>query len=151
MSAASACREFRGKRVLVFEDDALMSFTLYRAIERLGAEVVGPVAFLDDALMLAEGPRVDAAILDRRLCPEERLALARELARLRVPFVEACGDPSCSSAGVTCHRLSEATSDLSRLGRALFAFQARERRKSRRAPSSFKCRPGLLEEGALRR
>lgn len=120
MSGVMACSDLRGRRVLVVESEMLVPFTIYRAMERLGAEVVGPVGFPDDVLMLAGSGQLDGAILDSRMRPEERAAVHHVLDRLHVPYVEACGCMNCMSGINGCYRLSDAEDDLALLGRALF-------------------------------
>jgi hypothetical protein len=120
MSAASLCRPFQGKRVLVVESEILVPFTLYLAMERLGAVVIGPVAFPDDVLMLAGDGHLDGAILDSRLPVDQRSAVHRILKGMHIPFVEACGCLNCISGHDGCYRMSDAENDLAILGRALF-------------------------------
>jgi DNA-binding response OmpR family regulator len=51
-------------RVLVVEDEPLIGMDIEYAVERLGHEVVGPIAELDKALDLATDALLDCAILD---------------------------------------------------------------------------------------
>lgn len=120
MSTAIVSGGFQGKRVLVVESEILVPFTLYRAMEELGAEVVGPVAFADEVALLASHNQIDGAILDSRMCAADRATVHRVLERLRVPFVEACGCMSCISGKDGCYRMSDAELDLVIVGRALF-------------------------------
>ena len=53
-----------GFRVLVVEDEPLIGMDIEYAVERLGHEVVGPIAELDKALDLAANALLDCAILD---------------------------------------------------------------------------------------
>ena len=119
MTATSS--ELNGKKVLVVESEFLMPFTLYRAMEQLGAEVIGPVGFPEDVLLILGGGRPDGAIIDSRLGDGDRQAVHRVLRRMQVPFVEACRCLSCVSGEDGCFRLSDAESDLTALGKALFA------------------------------
>lgn len=91
MSAPSSSRDFQGKRVLVVESDALMPVSFYRAMESLGADIVGPVAFPDDVSLLAGSTRLDGALVDRRIGDDERNSIHRVLRSRYVPFVEVCG------------------------------------------------------------
>ena len=120
MSAARRHADFRGKRVLVVESGLLVPFALYRAMERLGAEIVGPVAFPEDVSVLVGDIRFDGAILDSRMQADDRKAVLGVLRRLQVPFVEACGCASCISGREGCYRLTDAEGDLRIVGRALF-------------------------------
>ena len=57
-----------GRRVLVVEDSYLVAEALSEALEREGAEVVGPVSALEEAWRLAQAtPDLDAAVLDVNL------------------------------------------------------------------------------------
>ena len=118
MSATSS--ELKGKKVLVVESGFLMPFTLYRAMEELGAEVIGPVGFPEDVLLVLGSTRPDGAIVDGRLEPSDREAIHRVLQRMHVPFVEACRCLNCVGGQDGCFRLSDAESDVTVLGRALF-------------------------------
>ena len=119
MSTTSSA--LNGKKVLVVESGFLMPFTLYRALEELGAEVIGPVGFPEDVLLVLGGNRPDGAIVDGRLQNGDRETIHRVLHRMHVPFVEACRCLNCISGQNGCFRLSDAESDLTVLGRALFA------------------------------
>lgn len=120
MSRIEDRHAMNGKRVLVVESDLLVPFTLYNAMEKFGAEVVGPVAFPEDVALLLGDSHVDGAIVDSRMHDGEREAVHRVLRRLHVPFVEACGCLSCISGRNGCYRLSDAEEDLVALERALF-------------------------------
>src|SRR6516225_469716 len=52
------------KRVLVVEDDYLVAMDIVRALERAGAEVIGPAPGVDSALNALERSAPDGAILD---------------------------------------------------------------------------------------
>lgn len=90
----------RGKRVLVVEDEWLLAHDLVEGLGELGVEVVGPVAFVADALALiaaAEEPSgaprgapsraLDAAVLDIGLLDGEAYAVCDALRSRGVPFV----------------------------------------------------------------
>lgn len=117
----AAISDLKGKKVLVVESEFLMPFTLYRAMEQLGAEVIGPVGCPEDVLLILRGNRPDGAIVDSRLQHGDREAIHRVLRRMHVPFVEACQGLNCVSGQDGCFRLSDAESDLTVLGQALFA------------------------------
>jgi hypothetical protein len=120
MSPAVISGGLQGKKILVVESEFLVPFTLYRAMEELGAEVFGPVAFADDVALLVGHNHIDGAILDSRMSVADRAAVHHVLGRLRVPFVEACGCMSCISGKDGCYRMSDAEIDLVIVGRALF-------------------------------
>lgn len=81
-----------GLRLLLVEDEYLLATFLSQALEDMGAEVVGPVATVDDALSLIEhDTAIDAAILDVDLRGEASYPVADVLASRDVPFVFASG------------------------------------------------------------
>lgn len=80
-----------GRRVLVVEDEALVAMLVEDALMDAGAEVVGPVATVADALELLRLQLPEAAVLDLNLAGETSTPVADELARRGVPFVVATG------------------------------------------------------------
>lgn len=81
-----------GARVLVVEDEYFVARDIQRALERAGAEVVGPVARLNDALgLLADRQDVTAAVLDVKLADSMVFPVADLLRRRGVPFIFATG------------------------------------------------------------
>lgn len=82
-------------RLLVVEDEYVPALYLSDVLEELGAEVLGPVATVNDALRLMEqAPEIDAAILDVDLGGEAVFPLADALLARHVPFAFASGyDP----------------------------------------------------------
>jgi len=115
----TSCAAFAGKKVLLVESEFLLPATLYRAMEQLGAEVIGPVVFVDDVLLVLVGNCPDGAIVDSRLDRANRETIFRFLRRMHVPFIEAYGGLDGGEDG--CFRPPDAKSDLTILGRALFA------------------------------
>lgn len=79
------------KRVLVVEDDYLVAMDIARALERAGAEVIGPAPAVDAALDALEQMLPDAAILDINLGGEMAFPVADALLARGVPFVFATG------------------------------------------------------------
>ena len=82
----------RNRRILVVEDEYLLAQDLARELEDLGAEVLGPVPSVEEALALldAEAPP-DAAILDVNLGGEMVFPVAEALRERGVPFLFATG------------------------------------------------------------
>jgi CheY-like chemotaxis protein len=80
-----------GKRILLVEDEAIIAFAAEDMLMELGCEVVGPALRLEDALSLAAGERIDAAILDVNLNAVRSYPVAEELERRSIPFVFATG------------------------------------------------------------
>ncbi|WP_114946398.1 response regulator [Microvirga calopogonii] len=82
----------RGRRILVVEDEYLMAEDLQFDLERAGAQVIGPVASVADALkMIAAEGNLDGAILDVNLRGEKAFPVADALRERGVPFVLATG------------------------------------------------------------
>jgi CheY-like chemotaxis protein len=80
------------RRVLVVEDEYFIADDLVRALERRGAEVVGPASTLQQALeLLSSTAEISGAVLDVNLRGERVFPLADELMRRGVPFVFATG------------------------------------------------------------
>ena len=77
-------------RILLVEDDPLISAITEEWLVELGHAVVGPAADLESALKLAETP-IEAAILDLSLGRQSGYPLADVLKARGVPFVFATG------------------------------------------------------------
>jgi two-component sensor histidine kinase/CheY-like chemotaxis protein len=85
-----------GKRILVVEDESLISMFMKDVISELGAGVVGPVNTLDDGYTVARSEAIDGAILDLNLGGTQTYPLAEILAARGVPFVFLTGYDSDS-------------------------------------------------------
>lgn len=83
----------QGLKVLVLEDETLVSMMVEDMLSDLGCEVVGPFARLDTALAFANDgqPEVDIALLDVNLGGERSFPLAEVLSDRGVPFVFTTG------------------------------------------------------------
>src|SRR5262249_477527 len=77
--------------VLVVEDDYLVAMDIVRALERAGAEVIGPAPAVEAALDALEQTAPDGAILDINLGGEMAFPVADALLARGVPFVFATG------------------------------------------------------------
>ena len=92
----------RGKRILIVEDEAVVSMLVEDEFLDAGAEVIGPACSLDEALQLTETALADgglsAAVLDINLAGEAVWPLADRLAALGVPFVFSTGYENDRSA-----------------------------------------------------
>lgn len=82
-----------GARVLVLEDETLVSMMVEDMLLDLGCEVVGPFAKLAQALDFIDGGdgKLDAALLDVNLGGERSFPMAEALAGKGVPFVFTTG------------------------------------------------------------
>ncbi|MDI1282900.1 MAG: response regulator [Reyranella sp.] len=82
-----ARRSLANKRLLVVEDELLVSMLVKSMLDDLGAAVVGPCGRLADGLAAAKAERFDGAILDLNLAGEPADPLADLLLARGVPFV----------------------------------------------------------------
>ncbi|GEP06695.1 response regulator [Methylobacterium oxalidis] len=81
-----------GRRVLLVEDDYFIATDMQREFEDSGAEVLGPVSRVQEALdLIAASPEIDAAVLDINLHDEMVYPVADVLQARGVPFVFATG------------------------------------------------------------
>jgi len=80
-------RSLADKRLLVVEDELLVSMLVRRMLDDLGATVVGPCGRLADGMAVAKAERFDGAILDLNLAGEPADPLADLLLARGVPFV----------------------------------------------------------------
>ena len=86
--ADNASAGIAGRRLLVVEDDYLIAWDLASWLEGNGADVLGPAASVDDALMLLTTNSLpDAAVLDISLGDERVFPVADALQAAQVPFV----------------------------------------------------------------
>jgi CheY-like chemotaxis protein len=79
------------RRVLIVEDEMIVSMLLEDLLQELDYEPVGPAARLDEALALAREAVVDVALLDVNLNGKETYAVAEVLDERGIPFVFATG------------------------------------------------------------
>ena len=82
---------FSGKRVLVVEDEVLVSMVELAMLEELGVHPVGPVQSMQQALEAVAAETLDAALLDGNLAGAQVDAVAAALTRKEVPFVFVTG------------------------------------------------------------
>ena len=96
--------KLKDMRVLVVEDEPLVSMLVEDELLDAGATVLGPVPSVSDALRLIEAAAADggisAAVLDINLDGRHVAPVADRLAMLGVPFVFATGyGESCDTGG----------------------------------------------------
>lgn len=83
-----------GLRLLLVEDEFVLALGLSDTLGDLGAVVLGPVATVDDALVLIERvPEIDGAILDVNLGREVVYPVADALLARGIPFLFATANP----------------------------------------------------------
>jgi DNA-binding response OmpR family regulator len=75
------------KRVLIVEDEFLLGFSLLEDLTEAGAEVVGPVSTVDEALQIVASESFDLAVLDINVRGEMSFAVADELLARNVPLI----------------------------------------------------------------
>jgi CheY-like chemotaxis protein len=80
-----------GKRILVVEDEALVSLMVVDMLAELGATVVGPATTVAKALALAAAEDIDAALLDVNVRNERVDPVAEALRARFIPVVLATG------------------------------------------------------------
>ena len=80
-----------GKRILVVEDDFLISRMVLDILADAEVVVVGPAATRDAGLVIAQTHTLDAAVLDINLRGLRSDDIADELYRRGIPFVIATG------------------------------------------------------------
>ena len=84
-------RLLEGLKVLVVEDDYLISLLFDEMLTSAGCVVVGPVPRLADALEAAAKESCDAAVLDVNIGGERVYPVAEILAERHVPFIFVTG------------------------------------------------------------
>jgi CheY-like chemotaxis protein len=81
-------------RILVVDDEPLISMLMEDWLVELGCEVVGPACSVEQGLDMADSSELDGAILDVNLAGNNSYALANALKQKGVPFAFATGDGS---------------------------------------------------------
>lgn len=80
-----------GKRILLVEDEFLVSAMVVDMLTELGAEVVGPATDIPKALALAGTAEIDAALLDVNVRGGRIDPVAAALTARGIPFVFGTG------------------------------------------------------------
>ena len=80
-----------GLRVLVVEDEMLVSMLLEDMLADFGCSVVGPAPTIAEAMPLAMDGAIDAAVLDLNLGGHPSFPVADALKARGVPFIFASG------------------------------------------------------------
>jgi CheY-like chemotaxis protein len=87
----SETRSFTGLRVLVVEDEMMVSMLIEDMLTDLGCTVIGPASRLDEAMEIAEQNGLDCAVLDVNLGGQPIFPLADLLRERGRPFAFATG------------------------------------------------------------
>ena len=82
-----------GKRVLLAEDDPLEAIAYCEWLCEHGAEVIGPIASVRQALSLLESTEVDVGVIDFALADSNSAGLQVALEKRNIPFVVVTGYP----------------------------------------------------------
>ena len=80
-----------GTRVLVVEDEALISMMLEDYLLEIGCRVVGTAGRLEEALEMARRVSMDVAVLDVNLAGKVSYPVAEVLRGRNIPFLFATG------------------------------------------------------------
>ena len=83
--------DLAGLRVLVVEDEMMVSMLIEDMLEDLGCKVVGPASRLEEAIELANSVELDCAVLDVNLGGQPIFPLAALLREKGAPFAFATG------------------------------------------------------------
>jgi len=118
-----------GRRILVVEDEYFLADDLSRHFASLGAEIIGPIAYIDDAAeVLKADAAIDGALLDINVRSEMIFPLARLLRSRKVPFVFTTGyDRRSLGPEFGDVQVWEKPLDIPRLARSLTALMSAHR------------------------
>jgi CheY-like chemotaxis protein len=83
--------ELKGLRVLVVEDEMMVSMLIEDMLSDMGCTVMGPASRLDEAMELAMATDIDCAVLDVNLGGQPIFPLADLLRERGCPFAFATG------------------------------------------------------------
>jgi DNA-binding NarL/FixJ family response regulator len=81
----------QGARLLIVEDEYLLAREMADYFEDIGAEIVGPVGTVEQALALIASSPIQIAVLDVNLRDERVYPVANDLTSKKIPFVFASG------------------------------------------------------------
>jgi CheY-like chemotaxis protein len=87
----SATPDLAGLRVLVVEDEMMVSMLIEDMLDDLGCKVIGPASRLEEAIELANTVEIDCAVLDVNLGGQPIFPLADILRAKGRPFAFATG------------------------------------------------------------
>ncbi len=83
--------DLMGRRILVIEDESMVSMLIEDALVDMGCVVVALASRLEDGLAKAQTLAFDAAILDVNLAGERSFGIADALRIRKLPYVFATG------------------------------------------------------------
>ena len=88
--------DLHGVRILIVEDEYYLADDLAQALQRAGAEVIGPLPSVAEAKDAVNEGGFDCAILDMNLRGVKSFSIADTLDQLGIPFLIATGYDSAS-------------------------------------------------------
>lgn len=91
MIASNKKEPLEGLRILVVEDEMMIAMLMEDFIEEFGCTIVGPVANIENALLLIRTEAIDGALLDLNLAGNAAYPVADELAGRAIPFIFVSG------------------------------------------------------------
>ena len=111
-----------GRRILIVEDNFTIAAAITRILKTTGAQIIGPVGTVSDALALIAGSeRIDGAVLDVDLRGEMVYPVANALLAISVPMVFLTGyDDTFIEPGYANVPRMQKPVGVERLMRALF-------------------------------
>jgi DNA-binding response OmpR family regulator len=93
---------YRGRKILIVEDEALIAMLLEQMLAELGLAVIGPIGKLSDAAAMARDGTFDAALLDLNIDGGESYGVAQILRERGIAFAFTSGsavvDPAWADA-----------------------------------------------------
>ena len=104
----------RGARVLVVEDEALLSLNLERMLLDMGCVVAGTAGTLDEALQIARTSEFDVALLDVNLGGKRVDPVAEAIKARGTPIVFITGYGKTAASGLVLEKPYDAA-DLERM------------------------------------
>jgi CheY-like chemotaxis protein len=90
-------------RILIVDDEPLISMLVEGWLTELGCEVVGPARSVQEGLDFAGKAALDAAILDVNLGGQNSYSVANALKLRGIPFAFATGDSGVDAASGFAH------------------------------------------------
>ncbi|HEX4768029.1 MAG TPA: response regulator [Lichenihabitans sp.] len=91
MSDAEPAARLKGKKVLIVEDETLISMLFEDILSDLACEVVGPALTIRQAMDLARAAEIDVAVLDVNVAGDPIWPVAEILAVRGIPMVFSSG------------------------------------------------------------
>jgi two-component SAPR family response regulator len=91
MNLASSESDLTGWRVLVIEDEMMVTLLFQDLLADIGCEIIGVASHFNDAIEKAKSLSFDVAILDVNLNGQKAFSIAESLAERGVAFVFATG------------------------------------------------------------